>query len=413
MNSRKSSPSFVPQTPAGLGELVDRSLNYRTDPDGNVSPSDGPDIGLLVLLNDFVRASLETDLAPFLISRRTPRGRVLEDHEEPKFYTKTAEPNSASRASLILANLRQAILSSAAMLDPIDRNAAQLLYAPHLRLVCDVFLCHPISARLNCNGSSAIDVIGLTLAELYNDFVAVFRRVFLAKRSSLSDELHNWRLSSKENVVNVHAYLDGQFARPNSVTVLHLRLFHARERVNLVSASVEDQHRDLGELKKCREVFLDRMRGKRALFTKEPGYVWSILPSLEGGYSLHVTLLFDTAALQKVLDDRRVEAEQAGKVLQDHADQIGAYWVKVGTRGRGNYLRADQHTWLYDQDWVHGEVHAIDFVRREKLKKTLGYLAMRRALLRLKNEPKGEYFGMRNRKPRAQRQSVERRAKRG
>lgn len=77
------------------------------------------------------------------------------------------------------------------------------------------------------------------------------------------------------------------------------------------------------------------MRRKPALFTQKPGYVWAILPSLEGGYDLHLTLLFDTVALCKVLDDKRVEAEQAGTILEDHADQIGTYWVRTATEGQG------------------------------------------------------------------------------
>lgn len=50
---------------------------------------------------------------------------------------------------------------------------------------------------------------------------------------------------------------------------------------------------------------------------------------------------------------------------------------------------------------MHGEVRPHDTRRRQKLQETLGYLPMRRALVRLKNEPEGEYFGMRERRARA------------
>jgi hypothetical protein len=43
----------------------------------------------------------------------------------------------------------------------------------------------------------------------------------------------------------------------------------------------------------------------------------------------------------------------------------------------------------------------------------LGYLAMRRGLVRLQNEPDGAYFGMPERKPRAPRRSIRRAGKEG
>lgn len=55
---------------------------------------------------------------------------------------------------------------------------------------------------------------------------------------------------------------------------------------------------------------------------------------------------------------------------------------------------------------MHGEIRADDVSRREKLKEALGYLAQRRALVRQKNEPSGEYFGLPERKTRSPRRPV-------
>jgi hypothetical protein len=85
---------------------------------------------------------------------------------------------------------------------------------------------------------------------------------------------------------------------------------------------------------------------------------------------------------------------------------VGAYWVEV-TGGQGRYFRSDRERLLYGQDWVHGEVRTDDAVLREKLKDVLGFLAVRRALVRLTSEPDGEYFGMRERKSRVSHSSVE------
>ncbi|KWA13940.1 hypothetical protein WT38_02760 [Burkholderia territorii] len=216
-------------------------------------------------------------------------------------------------------------------------------------------------------------------------------------RKLLRRERFNWNLGSLENLMRLHAYLDDLFAPPlSNLTVLHFRL--------LCDPVVEGGHRsDLRLLRDCRAKLFDRMRRNLALFPSKPGFVWAIVPSADGRFHLHLTLLFDTAAMRKQRDDKRVESELAGMALQDHADLIGTYWVEGVTEGRGRYYRADSTGNLYDREWVHGEVRADDTERRDRLKRTLGYLAMRRALVRLSNEPAGEYFGMRERKARSAR----------
>jgi hypothetical protein len=400
------------QTLSGLSHYIDRSLNYRVAPSGQGDILNGPAINLLAQLDRLVWLSLETTLMPFLIKSTMGWKRFAErdayGHQltvTRRADTRTAVPNSVSGGSRALAECLTSVLSSAARFDPSDPATKQLQHAPHLEVLLEIFFDHSIRNCLG-RGINALDVnTGLIRAELYNDFVVRFRQAML-DRKLLRRERHNWGLGSLENVEQLHAYLDDLFTKHRSLTVLHLRLFHATERANLLSTSVEDQHRDLHALRACRTVFLDRMRKKPALFTDEPKCVWAIQPSLEGGYDLHLTLLFDTTALQKVLDDKRVEAEQNGEAFLDHADQVGAYWVRGATGGRGSYLRGDRNAWLYGSDWVHGEVRSDEYGRREKLKETLGYLAMRRALVRLKNEPPGQYFGMPERKARRPRRSV-------
>lgn len=226
-------------------------------------------------------------------------------------------------------------------------------------------------------------------------------------KNPLRRDLHNWSWSSHENVANLNAYLDGLFARHDSLTALHLRLSHAKARAGLIAGPTDEQRRDIKLLRKSRTRFFDRMRRKRALFTDAPEYVWSIVPVVDGSYELHLTLLFSSVALQKVLEDQKMEAGQAGVACEDHADQVGAYWVEVATCGLGSYRRGDRNSRLYNPTaWVHGEIRADDVSRREKLKEALGYLAQRRALVRQKNEPSGEYFGLPERKTRSPRRPV-------
>ncbi|KHK54096.1 hypothetical protein PI87_16375 [Ralstonia sp. A12] len=404
--------TIAPEIRAGLTRYIDHSLNCCVEPDGRKTILSGPEIGSLFALDRFVWSALATPFAPFRISgtmhlaSEHEQGAPHERYSSERWkYTKSASPNPYCQDTLDLAAQLQRISHYAETFDPSKQAAAQLEHAPHLRLLLDTFFHHPIQ---NCGGSDINSPTvhgGLIKAEICNNFVAQFRQAMLA-RKFLRRERHNWHMGCRENLTNLRAYLGGLFTRHQSLTVLHLRLFHAKNRASLISAPVEDQHQDLRELRACRNVFFDRMRRKPALFTQKPGYVWAILPSLEGGYDLHLTLLFDSVALCKVLDDKRVEAEQAGTILEDHADQIGAYWVRTATAGEGGYLRGDKNGWLYGPDWVHGEVCADDVGRREKLQETLGYLPMRRALVRLKNEPEGEYFGMREGKSRAPRRSA-------
>jgi hypothetical protein len=390
-----------------LARYFERNLNFLVGPDGRARYASGPEIGLLAKLDRFVHRVLETSLAPFRITgsmRQAPVAvsdaigwdrRVI----RPR-YTKIAAPNSFCRATEEMASILRSLRVSSTIFVPWNKAANQLLHAPHLRLLLEVFSSHQIS---NCFGGGDIDLqiddLGRIKAEVYNDFVSRFRQAVMISKS-VRRECHNWHLGSRENVTNLAGYLDRLFVKHDSLTVLHLRLFHAKTRANLVTAPVEAQHRDLAALRACRAKFFDCMRRKPALFTDDPGYVWAILPSLEGGYDLHLTLLFSTVALRQVLDDMRVAAEQSGAVPRDHPDQVGAYWVEVATDSRGDYLRGDRQASLYGPDWVHGEVCADDGERRSKLKETLGYLAMRRALVRLKNEPPGQYFGMPERKAR-------------
>ncbi|MEX3973544.1 hypothetical protein [Paraburkholderia caribensis] len=394
---------------------IGRNLTFRVHQAGRGHPLlyglEHLDIPLLTELDDFVWQSLRTHMPPFYIVHAKRGVRVSEIDRNGRLCSVprlrdvvTAEPNSWFRGAGKLADHYGRICRISVAFGPTTPAAGQLAYAPHLALLMDLYFKNSVHL---CDGrNDEVDDGSRRIgAHVYNDFVAEFRAAMFAKKL-LRRELHNWGWSSQENVANLHTYLDNLFAKHDSLTVLHLRLFHTREQAGAIPVSVEDQHRDLHALRQARTVFFDRMRRKPALFTDEPRYIWSILPSLDGRYDLHITLLFDTAALQKVLEDKRVEAEQTGAPLEDHADQVGAYWVQAATGGRGSYLRSDRDAWLYGSDWVHGEVRDDGAGRREKLKETLGHLAMRRALVRLKGEPPGEYFGMRERKTRRPRWSV-------
>lgn len=388
---------FDRRTLSGGAAFADRYLNFVIEHDGLAYRQDGPNIALLAWLDRFVWASLETELSPFRVRGEMYSKLVRERDENGQLrtvssptYATAAFPNPSFPGSYRLVTLL-ALINDWLASHPAAKN---LLPPPHLRLLFDVFFDHPISRCKTRDLNAFADDTGRTVAEGCNDFVDRLRQAMLVSKP-LRRELHNWYLGSQENVTNLHAYLDALFTRHPSLTALHLRL-HA-------PAPAGDQHHGLRALRDCRTKLFERMRKNPALFTSKPGYVWAILPSLDGRYDLHLTLLFDTAALRKLLDDKRVEADLADAVLKDHADLVGEYWVDDVTGGQGRYFRADRERMLYGSDWVHGEVGADDMARRGKLVETLGYLALRRVLVRLKSEPPGPYFGMAEREPRGER----------
>ncbi|MFP6557773.1 hypothetical protein WJ542_05460 [Paraburkholderia sp. B3] len=382
-------PPILPWNNVGLATHVDRHLAFRIDPDTIL---DGPEMSRALRLEQFVCLALEATTAPFHAG------------SDPRKFVYTQ--NQFDSAARKLAAMLPFLMADITILNPSGPYANQFLFAPHLRLLGEVFFSSDISGYRGDAKCQSVEYLDSSIAESYNDFVASFRQIMHA-RKLLRRELHNWSLGSCENVANLNTYLQDFFSQHDSVTVLHLRLSHVKATAGWVAVPMDDQRRDLELLRKSRALFFDRLRRKPALFTAAPGYVWAIIPTVDGCYELHLTLLFSSAALQKVLDDIDSEAAQRGGASEDHADLIGAYWVRIATDGRGTYRRGDWIGRLYDpRQWVHGDVRADDVCGREKLRETLGYFACRRALVRLENEPAGEYFGIPERKTRGARRSV-------
>ncbi|VWC75920.1 hypothetical protein BLA9940_04451 [Burkholderia aenigmatica] len=399
MNSQKSINPIVPRALPGFAQHVNRNLSFRIAPNAIHAILDGSDISRVEMLDHFVQLVLERSQAPFFINKAMHRGR---DGEEGY-----GVPNSSDPVARELASRLTVLMSAIGALYPSNPNPHRLCSAPHLELLWNTFLEHPIRVY---QGDSSIFMrngrVRLDAAEQYNDFIALLRQRLTEERQ-LKSSLHNWSWGSRENVANLKIYLDNLFDKYGSVTVLHLRLSAATTPIGVKSTSVDESQYYFDLLRKSRACFFDRIRRKPALFTNEPEYVWSIIPLVDGTYELHLTLLFSTVALQKVLDDKRVEANLTGTPCANHADQVGAYWIAVGTEGRGSYRQSDQIPGVYDPDvWVHGVIHADETSRRKSLVDALSYLALRRTLIRLASEPLGKYFGFPERKPRRSRRSA-------
>lgn len=323
---------------------------------------DGPDIRVLAKLDQFVWAALRSTVSPYAVTKVAGmRGSKVH---------KVAKPNQEAKEAAEVASFFSGVRQADAALSP------RLAYAPHLELFFKVYGEHAISSWLP-ESSSGVTWIA---AEVFNDFCAVLRLEMLSQKK-LQQPCHNWSLSGFQDLERLEKYLATRFERNRSLTVFHFRFFHSKNQVGLITSPLEDQLRDLKKLRNCRTRFLDHMRTNRALFPHKPGYVWAVEPSLNGGYGLHLTLLFNSAELTR---DHANVAE--------HARRIGEYWVSNATRGQGYYHLCHRDPLSLRDGWVVGRVDASDFYRRTKLTDALRILALREALVRLKDRPPGKYF---------------------
>ncbi len=398
-STSQSSPS-----PTGFARFVDLNLSFSVDALGRRAITKRFDVSCVAKLDQLIWLALETRLPPFAVGPQkvlrlvsTSVNGISETQSRPVTETRASQLSvvffkSAYEISVILMTM----LGVTTLLSTSNPDEIPLILAPHIALALKVFAKHDLGRCAGLGINSEVLNTGKIVGQIYNEFVAELGDE-MRKRQLLRRERHAWYLGSKENIEKLSDYLKRLFQQHGRLSVMHLRLFHDTERPSLSASSVEQQREALVALRASRTTFLNTIRHKSALFTSKPEYVWAILPSLEGGYDLHLTLIFNTAALNKVRQDLEVEATQEGHPVRDHADLVGEYWVRVATGGNGGYLAGERHPCLYGDDWVHGDVHETDV---PKLEQCLAYLVTRRALLRLKCEPPGSYFGTRQQKAR-------------
>jgi hypothetical protein len=294
-----------------------------------------------------------------------------------------------------------------------------LIYPPHLSLLIELFHGHPISG---CRFKNPNAPLGDHLeAEVYNSFVQIVRQTMQEHRQRLRKAMHGWGLSSLENAQSLRRFLDGQFEKSESLTFIHLNLFPTKQLVALVSPdlmmrellpaqdhpfldgtdpTILKQHWEA--VRAMRDRITDRPCKLPSLFEHRRGLIWSIMPSLQGGYYLHLTLCFDTAGLTRSgnlsgtidtpLDMSHLPS--AERPVVTFPELIGQYLVKIATHEQGAYSICHHDGYRYRREWIHGTVLAAARVHRDDLYQALGHLAQRRQLVRIQGEPKGKYFGI-------------------
>lgn len=355
---------------------------------------DGANLIGLWALDAFVRLVKKSEALPYRITYEARGGvhRLFPQIVNGVMCYRTAKVNMTSPDARDLAKL----LPSLRLLK--DDQSELWTYPPQIALLLELFVNHPIvDTQLNRPNLPFGDRLE---AEVYNNFVDTVRREMRA-RHWLRKEEHNWNFSGEESLDGLYRYLDEKIESSTSLTVVHLNLFPTPQWTSVRDASPQVHKQLVGAVRAMRNNVVDRARRNTALFGHRRGLIWAIMPSLNAGYYLHLTLLFDTAGL---IDSKMLNGSLDTPLEQAHlpaAERTGAtfpkllgdYLVSVCTKGQGTYTLCHDDPIRYGREWVSGPVLAADTARRSDLYQALGHLAQRRQLVRLRGEPTGKYFG--------------------
>lgn len=346
---------------------IDKMLN--TLPPSNKRQGlllDGPQITLLRKLDEFVWAVMKEPEPPYYVEARWLKSRKRGTQQDRPYRH------------------WDDLFSCVAIVDAI--MAPCLEFAPHLELLRQVFQDHPVCLSVGRGPSARFDARRMNF-DVFNDFCATFRKRMLDKHL-LRKERFNWGWGSTENLQRLKSYLSSFLGATSFTSAYHFLLLHSNEPLDLQVATEAENSKSLEILSQCRETFFNGFVRKRSLFPVKPGYVWSIEPSLCAGWGLRLTLLWPSDSLLKM-----------GMDLNAHAEGIGCYWVEQATKGAGGYwVQSVDRDLLGAKTSFHTSF--FDLQRLQALVQSLEPLAIRNALVRIRNQPKGKFFGLPQMTPR-------------
>lgn len=337
-----------------LAQYVRQTLSERPPPEQQLSTQHELDIYCLVRLDNFISALIKTPLATTRLDSAT-------------FFGEHA-PEARRLASFF----RDIVIARKAY-------SPHLTYAPQLALFFETYLHHKvsqISVNLDQYHQNPKEHI-----ETLNDFFTIFHRS-IHTHKTLRAEHHNWRHGRIDNQENISSYLDNYILTNHDVSALHFTFFHTTEPFNLTATTEQEQKDYLRHLSKCRETLFNGFTRKPSLFPHKPGYVWSVEPHLHEGYGLRMTLLFNTTA-----------ASKDHPFLQMHAYEIGDYWTSQATKGYGRYRLHPASKAPYT-GLAFDRVQVDEARKVQKLKQSIECMALFHMLVRVRNQPKGKFFGM-------------------
>lgn len=203
----------------------------------------------------------------------------------------------------------------------------------------------------------------------FNELIDYIRSMALSKPfQNRADEARSRRM---KHFIRTMTDIDYLFEHVRSrMMVMRLDLHYRREFIGMVEPEEADNN-----FKR----FLSNMKGKPSLFDDMLYYVWKAEQSRSGAYHYHFLFFFTNDRLLK--DDYR-------------AKQIGEYWSKEITQGRGTYFNAN----LSEEKEKHkklaiGRIEWTDHQKRDNLKNIIAYFCKDDQGLRTKVSKKTRSYG--------------------
>jgi len=135
----------------------------------------------------------------------------------------------------------------------------------------------------------------------------------------------------------------------------------------------------LEEIQKYRDKFFNNCRTNK-LLKGIVDYIWKLEEGEGSGLHLHVLIFYSAESCRDVW----------------LAKQIGEYWVRVVTEGKGQYWNSNANKALhlkYGHGIGTGEINRGDEAKREALRENIRYMTKADQFLRMKYGPHCRLFG--------------------
>lgn len=258
-------------------------------------------------------------------------------------------------------------------------------YNPALMFFFEQYRQHPINAYADCRPQD-LTREGCTVSALFDDFLRVLRE--RAKELKLAKTVADWKSKSAKNMKRALALESELFDRHGRIGVIRLDLEYlaatfSPEEIEMHIAKSAQTNRQLQdevfwgdadftaavpmegrvsfeEVQHDRKRLFANMKGKPSLFQHLLGYVSRIECSPMAGHHLHLVLFFNGAKVEQ---------------LEWLAQQIGEYWVKQITKGRGRFHNCNLAWNENHPDYGIGMISHDDHAKRANLRgKVLPYL---------------------------------------
>ncbi len=263
-------------------------------------------------------------------------------------------------------------------------------YSPCIELFFNACIALRI-AQEPLQSSHSLSSDGIPHAARFNALIECIRLEGRSKR--FQDRLYESRSRAKSQFIQWADHIDHLFDEVRSrITVIRMDFAYRSE----IAPLIEPEQAD-ADFKR----FLTNMNGKTSLFADLLSYFWKIEQSRSGCYHFHLLFLFKS-------DRLRNDAYRA--------EQIGEYWSKDVTEGRGTFFNAhrstakDKHTRL-----AIGRIEYHEDEKRKNLLNILAYFCKADQALRVKVCRRARSYGSsclpqtdasRGGRPRRQRSSV-------